>query len=369
MKSKKRRKFISIVGARPNFIKIAPVLKNLKAYKGIDSLLLHTGQHYDKEMSKIFFDDLKLPKPDIYLDAGGRGGKNKEITKMMSSLECVLSQEKPDLVIVVGDVNSTVAGAIVASRLSIPIAHIESGLRSFDLSMPEEINRIVTDSLSNLLFTPSREANENLYREGIRRNKVHYVGNVMIDTLTSFRRQINSNTRALRVLGINERQYAMLTLHRPSNVDKPEDLRKIIEAISFIQDKVKIIFPVHPRTMSSLEKFNFSKSLARKKNIRLVPPMGYLDFLTLINKSLFVITDSGGIQEETTILGVPCLTVRKNTERPVTVAEGTNTIVGTDPKEIIKESQKILEGKGKAGRIPELWDGNAAKRIVEILVN
>lgn len=365
---KRDKKILSIAGARPNFVKIAPVLKQLRRYKNIHSFLVHTGQHYDKEMSKVFFEDLHLPKPDICLNVGSHN-QAKQTAKIMIGLESVLVREKPDLIIVVGDVNSTLAGALVASKLSIPIAHIEAGLRSFDRSMPEEINRLITDSLSQFLFTPSRDANENLYREGISKNKIYFVGNVMIDSLMEFKDIICNNKGLLNKLRLSKKDFAILTLHRPSNVDNARDIKKIIRGLSMIQRRIKIVFPVHPRTRFFLKKFGFSKLLSNLENLHLVEPLGYLDFLTLINNSLFVITDSGGIQEETTVLGVPCLTVRENTERPVTIARGTNTIVGTNPDTLIKESFNILSGISKKGRVPELWDGKASERIVKILLS
>ena len=364
----KKRKIISIVGARPNFVKIAPVVKLLQKYKDINSLLIHTGQHYDREMSKVFFEDLDLPKPDIYLNVGSHS-QASQTAKIMIGLERVLVQERPDLVIVVGDVNSTLAGALVASKLSIPIAHIEAGLRSFDMSMPEEINRILTDSVSEFLFTPSKDANNNLYREGIRKNKIYFVGNVMIDSLMKFKRTILKNDKLLNKLGIAKKDYSVLTMHRPSNVDNLKDLKKIVKSLSVIQKKIKILFPIHPRTKFFIKNFGLSKKLSAMKNVHMIDPLGYLDFLSLMNNSLFVMTDSGGIQEETTVLGIPCLTVRENTERPVTVKEGTNVIVGTNPARIIKESLKILDGNTKNGRVPELWDGKTAERIVKIILN
>lgn len=366
--NREKRKIISIVGARPNFVKIAPVVKLLRKHKCIDSLLVHTGQHYDSRMSKVFFEDLELPKPDIYLNVGSHSHAS-QTAKIMVGLEKVMVGEKPDLVIVVGDVNSTLAGALVASKLSIPIAHIEAGLRSFDRTMPEEINRILTDSVSELLFTPSKDADRNLHKEGIHKSKVHFVGNVMIDSLMKFRKVISKNDNLLKALKIGKKGYAILTLHRPSNVDNLNDLKKILDGLFAIQKKVKIIFPVHPRTRFFIKRFGLDKYLKRMKNIIMIDPVGYLDFLALINNSLFVMTDSGGIQEETTVLDIPCLTVRENTERPVTVKEGTNTIVGTDPEKIIKESYRILNGFTKKGRVPDLWDGKAADRIVRIIIN
>ena len=363
----KRKKILSVVGARPNFVKIAPIVKLLRNDKNVSSLLVHTGQHYDKEMSKAFFQDLRLPEPNIYLGVGSHA-HGAQTAKVMLGLEPIFIREKPDLVIVVGDVNSTLAASLVAAKLGIPLAHVEAGLRSFDMSMPEEINRIATDSLAEYLFTPSRDADINLKNEGIAGEKIHFVGNVMIDTLFAFR-PIIQKSRVLPEFGLKKGDFAVVTLHRPSNVDTPSDLGKIFDSLSRIQRKIKVIFPMHPRTRFFVGKFEMQQRIKRMKNLACIKPVGYIDFLSLLCNAAFVITDSGGIQEETTVLRVPCITVRKNTERPVTVKEGTNVIAGTDPERIVEEGFNILNGKYKTGGIPELWDGKASQRIARILLN
>jgi len=379
-------KIVSVVGARPNFMKIAPIIeqlkiknKNLKAK--LKHVLVHTGQHYDEEMSKSFFEDLNLPKPDINLGVGS-ASHAVQTAKIMIEFEKVCLRERPDLIIVVGDVNSTIACALVASKLGIKIAHIEAGLRSFDRTMPEEINRVLTDAISDYLFTTCEDANENLKREGIPEEKIYFVGNVMIDTLLKYKERAKKS-KILEKLGLNKdlqvRSYTLLTLHRPSNVDNRETFINILKALKDVSEKIPIIFPAHPRTQRqikifSLEKyFNFvnieSNSCVNIRNsINLLNPLPYLDFLNLMANAKFVLTDSGGIQEETTILNIPCLTLRENTERPVTLKEGTNTIVGSNPEKIISKSMDILNGKKKKGRIPKLWDGKAAERIINILI-
>ena len=379
-------KIVSVVGARPNFMKIAPIIeqlkiknKNLKAE--LKHVLVHTGQHYDEEMSKSFFEDLNLPKPDINLGVGS-ASHAVQTAKIMIEFEKVCLRERPDLIIVVGDVNSTIACALVASKLGIKIAHIEAGLRSFDRAMPEEINRVLTDAISDYLFTTCEDANENLRKEGIPEEKIYFVGNVMIDTLLRYKERAKKSN-ILEKLGLNKdlqvRSYALLTLHRPSNVDNRETFINILKALKNVSKKIPIIFPAHPRTQRqikifSLEKyFNFvnieSNSCVNIENsINLLDPLSYLDFLNLMANAKFVLTDSGGIQEETTILNIPCLTLRENTERPVTLKEGTNTIVGSNPEKIISKSMDILNGKKKIGRIPKLWDGKAAERIINILI-
>ena len=348
---------INVVGARPNLIKIAPLVEQMKRHPGIRQLLLHTGQHYDDQMSQIFFDDLGIPQPDIYLGVGS-GSHAEQTARVMIAFEKALLEHEPDLVVVVGDVNSTLACTITAAKLSIPVAHVEAGLRSFDRAMPEEINRIVTDALSDFLFTTSREAGENLLHEGVPAEKIFFVGNVMIDTLNRHRgraRQLNTPAR----FGLEPGRYALLTLHRPSNVDNPETFADILDALTAIQCDFPILFPAHPRTVKRISEFGFAQRLDSAPDLRLVDPLGYLEFLDLMMHAQLVLTDSGGIQEETTILGVPCLTIRENTERPITITEGTNVLVG--------EARRVLKGEGKAGRVPELWDGRAAERIVSIL--
>ncbi|RKZ01147.1 MAG: UDP-N-acetylglucosamine 2-epimerase (non-hydrolyzing) [Candidatus Hydrothermota bacterium] len=362
-----------IVGARPNFMKAAPLIRALEERAPeIKSLLVHTGQHYDYEMSKAFFEDLDMPDPDIYLGVGS-GTHAEQTAKIMISLEKEIFDNRPDLIVVFGDVNSTLAASVVASKLMVPVAHVEAGLRSFDRTMPEEINRIVTDILSDLLFTTERDAIENLRREGIPDEKIHFTGNVMIDTLLTFADKARKSDITER-LGLSDRNYAVLTLHRPSNVDVPEVFDGILEALAEVSKNIPVVFPVHPRTKKRLAEFGFLdkfssafKTPPAEGGILLIDPVKYTEFLALEMKSLFVLTDSGGIQEETTFLGVPCLTLRNNTERPVTLEVGTNILVGTDPHRIIEESAKILRGEGKKGAIPELWDGKASHRIAKII--
>jgi len=365
-------------------MKTAPLMREFKRHKSyLNVLLVHTGQHYDKEMSKSFFNDLKLTEPDIYLGVGS-GTHAEQTGKIMIKLEKVCFQEKPDLVIVVGDVNSTIACALVAAKLCIPLAHIEAGLRSFDRTMPEEINRVLTDQISDYLFTTCEDANQNLINEGIPENKIFFVGNVMIDTLHNHM-EIAKNSIILEKLGLrknnNIKKYAIVTLHRPSNVDYPKILEGILNALNELAKEIPVIFPAHPRTIKQIKKFKLVEMVNYEENffsneinntnrkILVIPPLGYLDFLFLMSNSAIVLTDSGGIQEETTVLGIPCLTLRNNTERPITVKEGTNIIVGNRPDKIISESIKILNGKNKKQyKIPRLWDGNTSERIIGVLI-
>ncbi len=331
----------------------------------LQPILLHTGQHYDANMSQVFFEELELPQPDIYLGVGS-GSHALQTARVMIAFEPVLEQHRPDLVMVVGDVNSTLACALVAAKLHIPVAHVEAGLRSFNRRMPEEINRILTDALSDLLFTTDRQANDNLRREGIPEVKIHFVGNVMIDTLLKHRE------RAL-ALGVLEQfelkpaQYAVLTLHRPDNVDQPPVLMRLLAAVGQLSRQLPVVFPVHPRTRQRILTFGLDSLLDRFPALIRCEPLGYLEMLCLMAQAKLVLTDSGGIQEETAVLGVPCLTLREETERPVTVSEGTNLVIGSDPERLLAESDVILRGGGKTGRIPELWDGKAADRITAIL--
>ncbi len=362
MKSKKR--IFLVAGARPNFMKIAPIYNEMKKSKKLKPVIVHTGQHYDKNMSLIFFRELGLPKPHIYLGVGS-GSHAVQTAKIMVEFEKVCLEGKPDMVLVVGDVNSTLACSVVASKLLIPIAHIEAGLRSFDRAMPEEINRIVTDSLSDYLFTTCRDANKNLEREGVKPNKIFFTGNVMIDSLKKFIVKAEKR-KTFRRLSLKDGEYALLTLHRPSNVDDKATLEKILKTIAKISKKTKIIFPAHPRTKKQVEKYKLKKYL-RGGNIEVIEPVGYLDALNLMKHSKFVLTDSGGMQEETTVLGVPCITMRENTERPITVTQGTSTLVGNNPVKITRVVNQILNGKYNKGKIPELWDGKSARRIVKII--
>ena len=359
-------KVISIVGARPNFVKIAPILSAIKRYKHINSILVHTGQHYDFEMSQLFFQNLKIPKPDYNLEVGS-GSHAWQTAKIIERLEPVLGEEKPNLVIVVGDVNSTLAGALAASKLHIPVAHIEAGLRSFDMLMPEEINRLLTDHISNYLFATEKSAVKNLIQEGISRQKIYLVGNVMIDTLFKLKTK-SKKSKVFEELKLKKKEYAVLTLHRPENIDDKKIFNDLIETVRKIQGKIKIIWPVHPRVKKQLRKFNFFNKIKKIENLFLTEPLGYLEMLALNNQAKFILTDSGGLQEESTILGVPCLTLRQNTERPVTVEVGTNIVVGTDRDKILRETNNILAGQSKKGKCPKYWDGKTSQRIVKILL-
>ena len=358
-------KILNVVGARPNLMKIAPLVEEIERHTGSRQLLLHTGQHYDDRMSGVFFEQLGIPRPDIYLGVGS-GSHAEQTAQVMVEFEKALLDVQPDVVVVVGDVNSTLACAITAAKLWVPVAHVEAGLRSFDRQMPEEINRIVTDALSSFLFTTSRSANENLEREGISPEKIFFVGNVMIDTLLKYRDQARAMDTPAR-FGLQSGEYGLLTLHRPSNVDVPETFSGILDALVAIQRDLPILFPAHPRTVKRIEEFGFEERLQTASDLKIVRPLGYLEFLDLMMHSAVVLTDSGGIQEETTILGVPCLTLRENTERPITITQGTNTLVGVEPDSIVAEIENILSGESKAGRRPELWDGETAGRIVAIL--
>jgi len=360
-------KIILIVGARPNFMKIAPILEALrKTPDEFDPYLVHTGQHYDERMSEIFFEELGLPKPDRYLGVGS-GTHATQTARVMIAFEEVLMEERPDLVLVVGDVNSTVACSLDAVKLHIRVGHVEAGLRSRDRTMPEEINRLVTDSISDLLFTTCRDADENLIREGIPREKIFFVGNVMIDSLRKFE-QMAETSPILDTLNLEPKEYGLLTLHRPSNVDQRSRFEGIIQALGEIQTRLPLIFPIHPRTRKMLDELGLHPQVEEMENLKLIAPVGYLDFLKLEKTARLVLTDSGGIQEETTVLGVPCLTLRENTERPITVEVGTNQLVGMDRARIVRAAMDLLDGGGKPGRIPEGWDGKAAERIVEVLL-
>lgn len=337
------------------------MLAALAKRHGVSQLLVHTGQHYDANMSEVFFNQLRMPRPDINLEIGS-GSHAVQTAKTMMGIENVLSEEKPDLVLVYGDVNSTVAAALVCSKLLIPVGHVEAGLRSFDRTMPEEINRLLTDQIADLLFTPSVDGDANLLREGVPRNKIHFVGNVMIDTLVRLLPKAHGEGR--RAKGMRDANYALVTLHRPSNVDAPEMLTSIMRTLEEISQDIPILFPIHPRTRRQLN----SKLGTQNSKLRLTEPVGYLEFLALQKDAAVVITDSGGIQEETTYLGVPCLTIRENTERPVTVEKGTNVLVGQDMARLKAEVQRILDGNLKKGTIPDLWDGMAGERIAKIIV-
>ncbi len=369
---KKRIKILLVAGARPNFMKIAPIYHELKKHKQFYLLIIHTGQHYDKDMSDIFFRDLKLPKPDIYLGVGS-ASHAIQTARIMEKFDPVCLKEKPDLVIVVGDVNSTIACAMTAVKLGIKVAHVEAGLRSFDRSMPEEINRLLTDQISDYLFTTCKDADKNLMREGIAKQKIFFVGNVMIDSSEKVIARIKRNKNAKI-----KQPYVLVTLHRPSNVDDKKTLLGIMSALRQISKIIPVIFPVHPRTLKMLKVEGLEHAI-NDPRILFSKPLGYLIFTSLMSNAALVLTDSGGIQEETTILGVPCLTLRHNTERPITITQGTNKLVGTDPKKIVKEASKSLtlpsplkreRNKVKVNpKRPQYWDGKAAQRIVRILIN
>lgn len=349
-----------VVGARPNFIKMAALVHELRRRPRYRGQLIHTGQHFSPEMSQTFFRDLELTEPDYNLDAAG-GTQTEQTAEIMRRLEPVLGEIRPDLVLVVGDVNSSLAAALVASKMGIPIAHVEAGLRSFDRSMPEEINRLVTDVLSRYLFATESSGVRNLIAEGFSKDRIFLVGNVMIDTLLRFREKA-ARADVLERFGFTAGAYAVLTLHRPSNVDNPEQLRGLLRALSELSLRIPVVFPVHPRTRQRMDALGM-----HDQGLRLLPPLGYLDFLRLIAEARLVLTDSGGIQEETTILGVPCLTLRENTERPATIETGTNQLAGTDPDRVLGLALRVLDAPTTPTAVPELWDGQAASRIFDVL--
>jgi UDP-N-acetylglucosamine 2-epimerase (non-hydrolysing) len=358
-------KIVNVVGARPNLMKIAPLMDAFATAPEIEPLLVHTGQHYDANMSDLFFRQLGIPEPDLNLGVGS-ASHAVQTAEIMRAFEPVVEQRRPDAVLVVGDVNSTIACGLVAVKLGIKLVHVEAGLRSFDREMPEEINRVLTDAISDLLFCTEQSGVDNLRREGIADAKIHLVGNVMIDTLLRHRQRAEQS-RVLDALGVAAGGYAVLTLHRPSNVDDPAVLTKLLDVLEVVIAEQPLIFPVHPRTRQKLEQFGLASRIAAQPALKLVDPIGYLDFLKLMAHARVVLTDSGGIQEETTILGVPCLTLRENTERPVTAEIGTNRIVGQQPDRILAAYREVMANGGAAGRTPPLWDGRAAERIVAVL--
>jgi len=361
------KNIVLVVGARPNFMKVAPLMRELQKYpNAFRPRLVHTGQHYDAEMSDVFFNDLELPRPDIFLGVGS-GSHAEQTAKVMISFERACVEERPDLVVVVGDVNSTMACAITSKKLCIPVAHVEAGLRSRDWAMPEETNRIVTDVVSDMLFTTSRDADDNLLREGIPPERIHFVGNVMIDCLLA---QLPKTEKRdiLQRFGLDKDRYAVLTLHRPSNVDEPRILAGIIDVMCELSQKLAIVWPLHPRSRKSLESLGLLGRCKNSKGLILTDPIGYLDMLTLNRSARMILTDSGGLQEEATVLAVPCITLRENTERPVTVEAGANRVVGTEPSRIQSAISSVLNGNGQKICIPELWDGRAAERIVNVLM-
>jgi UDP-N-acetylglucosamine 2-epimerase (non-hydrolysing) len=351
-------KVLAVAGARPNFMKIAPLTWELRRREGVTSWLVHTGQHYDEKMSKLFFEQLHIPRPDVDLGVGS-GSHAVQTAEVMKRFEPVLLDYKPDVIVVVGDVNSTIACALTAVKLGIDVAHVEAGLRSFDRTMPEEINRILTDAISRFLFVTERSGVENLRREGVHEERIHLVGNVMIDTLLACRDRCEESP-ILEQLNVRSGGYGVLTLHRPANVDDPATFARILGAIEHVARELPVVFPVHPRTRKSL-------AGAAAEGLILTEPLGYLDFMKLTAHARLVMTDSGGIQEETTVLGVPCLTLRNNTERPITCEQGTNRLVGLDPVKIVSAARAVLSSPPAGGRVPDLWDGQAARRIVDVL--
>ena len=358
---------LNICGARPNFMKIAPLMRAYKKYPDITPMLVHTGQHYDTNMSDLFFKQLNIPEPDINLEVGS-GSHAEQTAEIMKRFEPVVLEHKPEWVVVVGDVNSTIACGLVAKKLGVKLAHVEAGLRSFDRAMPEEINRLLTDAISDLLLVSEPSGMENLLHEGIPAEKIHFVGNVMIDTLRANLEHARK-TQILEKLELKAKGYNVVTLHRPSNVDDPAVFGGIVTAFEAIQADLPIVFPMHPRTLNNLKKLGFGERFERMKQLKVIEPLGYLEFLNLTSNAATVITDSGGIQEETTILGVPCLTVRENTERPVTITHGTNKLVGTNPEKIISSYRQSRSDKLVDPSAPEKWDGKAGERIAKVLVS
>jgi UDP-N-acetylglucosamine 2-epimerase (non-hydrolysing) len=349
-------KVFHIVGARPNFMKVAPVMSALKAYPHVAQTLVHTGQHYDANMSDVFFEQLGIPAPDVNL-AVGSGSHAQQTAEIMIRFEPVLLERQPDIVLVYGDVNSTVATALVCAKLGVRVGHVEAGLRSFDRTMPEEINRLVTDQLADMLFTPSEDGDVNLRKEGIPAEKIFRVGNVMIDSLVKLLPMAKNQPRN----GVPER-YALVTLHRPANVDDSVVLKRILESLLDVSRDLAVIFPAHPRTRKRIADFGLDAN-----QLQILDPLSYIEFLGMQSRATVVITDSGGIQEESTYLGVPCLTLRENTERPITVSQGTNVLVGRDPEKLRSEFSRVLTGKAKKGSIPPLWDGQTGERIAALL--
>jgi UDP-N-acetylglucosamine 2-epimerase (non-hydrolysing) len=354
-------KILHVVGARPNFMKAAPVMRALSAHRNLQQVLVHTGQHYSRNMSDVFLEELGIPAPDVNLEVGS-GTHAQQTSQIMSRFEPVLLEHNPDVTVVYGDVNSTVAVALVCAKLDRRIAHVEAGLRSFDRTMPEEINRLVTDQLADVLFTPSADGDENLVREGVPADRIHRVGNVMIDSLVRLLPMAEHRFLSLRQK-LSLQRYGLVTLHRPSNVDDIDQLRPILVTLDELGRQLPLVFPIHPRTLKNLNHDGGTLTA----NLIVTEPLPYLDFLALQQRATVVITDSGGIQEETTYLGVPCLTVRENTERPVTVTQGTNILVGRDMDRLRREILEILGGRAKQGTIPELWDGHASERIAAVL--
>jgi UDP-N-acetylglucosamine 2-epimerase (non-hydrolysing) len=357
-----------IVGARPNFMKIAPLHRELSLYPGLFlPVLIHTGQHYDEKMSKLFFDDLQMPHPDKYLDVGSgtHGAQTARIIERYE--EFLLANPLPDLVLVAGDVNSTIACALVSKKLGLPVAHLEAGLRSYDERMPEEINRVLTDRISDILLIPSPDAEENLLKEGIPREKIFFVGNIMIDSLIEHRRQAALSDIKQRIGLPEDEPYVLITMHRPSNVDEQEGLAMLLSAFGEIGKQIRLVFPMHPRTRKNIETSHLGRQLQDIPNLMVTDPLGYLDFLKLEMEATLILTDSGGIQEESTYFGIPCLTLRENTERPITITEGTNRLVPLSAVAIVEAVQDSLKGNVKHGTVPKFWDGQTAPRVIEVL--
>ncbi len=358
-------KVLNVCGARPNFMKIAPLMRAFQQRADYDARLVHTGQHYDEAMSKAFFDDLNLPRPDINLEVGS-ASHAVQTARIMERFEPVCLDERPDAVLVVGDVNSTIACALVAAKLHIAIIHVEAGLRSFDRTMPEEVNRVLTDAISDLLFVTEPSGVENLTREGVPADRIHLVGNVMIDTLRA-QQALAEQSDVLARLELTPRGYGVLTLHRPATVDDPAVLGGVCDAFERIQAELPLAFPLHPRTRNNMRQSGILARLEAMPGMRLLDPLGYLDFLKLTSSAAVVLTDSGGIQEETTVLGVPCLTLRENTERPITIDQGTNQLVGVAPDRILGAFESVRKGELEH-RVPDLWDGQAAERIADVML-
>lgn len=358
------------VGARPNFVKIAPILRALERARGsgdsFEVTLVHTGQHYDPSLSDSFFDDLEIRPPDLNLGVGS-GSHAEQTACVLSAMEPVLLARRPDLLVVVGDVNSTLACSLAAAKLLIPVAHVEAGLRSGDRTMPEEINRILTDAISDLCFTTSPDANDHLAREGVGPEKIFFVGNVMIDTLLRSRPHARE-PELVRRLGLAARSYALMTVHRPANVDRPEDALSFLGVLEAVQDRLRVILPAHPRTRHMMERHGLGERLNRLPHVHFVEPLGYSEFLHLMDRARLVLTDSGGVQEETTVLGIPCLTLRENTERPITIQEGTNRLTGMRPGPVMEAVDLVLRDGWPTGRVPALWDGHAAERMIDVVM-
>ncbi len=365
-------KFLCVTAARPNFPKVAPIIKALKNYKNVEVSLLHTGQHMGEELSGSFFRELGIPKPNYQLEVGlnakSKSQKGIEFLKKLPKLFFIILKDRPDFVIVVGDVTSTLICTLVARFLFIKVVHVEAGLRSYNKKMPEETNRIYTDKLSRLLFVTEKSAMENLKREGVNKNKIFFVGNVMIDTLLLNKKKA-SKLKIKQKFGLKDKNYCVLTMHRKENIEDKNILSSLLDAVYETQKKIKVFYPMHPSTEAKLKEFNLEYRLKEMKNLVITKPLSYLEFLNVVLSCKFVLTDSGGIQEETTALGIPCITMRSETERPITVEEGTNMLAGLNKEKIVECVNLVLNGKGKKGKIPEYWDGKAAERIASILVN